>query len=358
MCRRWHKRPRSNIKEADMKKLAMVIALFTLLTTVAISAAANDDTDFRAGLKSYNSRNFSDAVKHFKEYINKKPDPTAYYLTGYALYKLGKFSEADDYFRDAYLIDPEFSLEKVGLIRKASGEVVKKKPADVKKSEPVGERKETAPVFSDESSPGRTVKQPDTKAMKPVQTAPAEEQKSKASGSSPAAPIPEAPIQSAPQKPELQAPPQAVPAPVAPAAPVVPPMPMPKQMSDAAGPAALVAIIAAFGMVLVFIAIAVYVYFSLCLFFIAKKLGVPAAWTAWIPIVQTWTFVVSAGKPGWWVLLFLVPIVNLFLGIYLWMCITENLGKNKWLGLLILVPLVGFIYPAWLAFSRTEGSGG
>jgi uncharacterized membrane protein YhaH (DUF805 family) len=109
---------------------------------------------------------------------------------------------------------------------------------------------------------------------------------------------------------------------------------------------------------LVFIGIAFYIYYSLCLFLIAKKLDVPAPWTAWIPLVQLWTFVVSAGKPGWWVLLFLVPLVNFFVGIYLWICVTENLGKNKWLGLLILVPLVGILYPGWLAFSKTESSGG
>lgn len=121
-------------KEEDMKKVSLVIVLLVLFTAVAGAAVPNDDKDFRAGLKSYNSKNFSDAVRHFKEYINKKPDPTAYYLIGYALYKLGKFSEADDYFRDAYLIDPEYSLEKVGLIRKASGETAPKEPVAAKKA--------------------------------------------------------------------------------------------------------------------------------------------------------------------------------------------------------------------------------
>jgi len=101
-----------------MKKVALAMMLIVLFAAVAGAAIPSDDKDFRTGLKSYNSKNYQAAVKYFKEYINKKPDPTAYYLTGYALYKLGKFSEADDYFRDAFLIDPEFSLEKVGLIKK------------------------------------------------------------------------------------------------------------------------------------------------------------------------------------------------------------------------------------------------
>jgi tetratricopeptide (TPR) repeat protein len=328
-------------KEEGMKKAALIMILFALFAAVAGAAIPNDDKDFRAGLKSYNSRNYEAAVKYFKEYINKKPDPTAYYLTGYALYKLGKFSEADEYFRDAYLIDPEYSLEKVGLVKKASGEVIAKKPALTKQSDPA--------VMQTQ------IDAKESQATKPVQTAPADQ---KAKAAEPPAPVaaqkPAAPAPSVPQPAATPKPPQAVPAPPAPA---FPPVPMSKEM-PAAGPAALVGIIAAFGMILVFIAIAVYVYYSLCLFLIAKKLDVPAPWTAWIPLVQIWTFVLSAGKPGWWVLLFLIPIVNFFIGMYLWMCITENLGKNKWLALLLLVPLVGIVFPAWLAFSKSEHSGG
>lgn len=110
-----------------MKNAALVIVLVMLFAGAAGAANfANDDKDFRNGLKSYLSKNFKMAVTHFKEYISRKPDPAAYYLIGYSLYKMRKFSEADDYFRDAFLIDPEFSLEKVGLMRKASGEVVPK----------------------------------------------------------------------------------------------------------------------------------------------------------------------------------------------------------------------------------------
>ncbi|WP_407079706.1 tetratricopeptide repeat protein [Candidatus Hakubella thermalkaliphila] len=39
-------------------------------------------------------------------------------MLGYALYKLGKFEEAIESFKQAYLLDPDFSLEKAGLIKK------------------------------------------------------------------------------------------------------------------------------------------------------------------------------------------------------------------------------------------------
>jgi hypothetical protein len=97
-----------------------------------------------------------------------------------------------------------------------------------------------------------------------------------------------------------------------------------------------------------------FVYPSLCLFLIAKKLNVSSPWTAWIPIVQIWTYLQAAGKPCWWVLLFCIPVVGVIVFAYVWMCIVENLGRNKWLGLLTLVPIVGFVYIGVLAFSKQE----
>jgi hypothetical protein len=114
------------------------------------------------------------------------------------------------------------------------------------------------------------------------------------------------------------------------------------------------ALMAGMGMVVLIIFAVIYIYSSLCLYLIAKKLDVPAAWTAWIPIVQVWAFLRSAGKSLVWVLLLLVPLVNTIVGVYLWMCISENCGRNKWLGLLMLLPIVNLIYLGVLAFSQSE----
>jgi hypothetical protein len=114
----------------------------------------------------------------------------------------------------------------------------------------------------------------------------------------------------------------------------------------------VMAFVAAFFMIIVVLSAGIYIYCSLCLFLIAKKLNVPSPWTAWIPIVQIWTLLQAAGKPCWWVLLLWIP----FVFIYVWMCITENLGRNKWLGLLIipLIPIVSLVYIGVLAFSKQE----
>jgi hypothetical protein len=97
----------------------------------------------------------------------------------------------------------------------------------------------------------------------------------------------------------------------------------------------------------------VYLLYSYCFFRIARRLNVSSAWMSFVPIIQVWPFIKSAGKPGWWILLLLVPVVNLVAGILIYMSITENLGKNKMLGLLVLVPPVAPFYPVWLAFSSS-----
>jgi len=125
-------------------------------------------------------------------------------------------------------------------------------------------------------------------------------------------------------------------------------------MSEKTQKTLVLAFLAGLGMMLLLILVVCYIYFSLCLYKIAQKLDIHAAWTAWVPIVQVWTFLTAAGKSLAWVLLMFVPLVNIIVGVYLWMCITENLGRNKWLGLLMLIPLVNLVFLGILAFSARE----
>ncbi len=128
-------------------------------------------------------------------------------------------------------------------------------------------------------------------------------------------------------------------------------LPVPEEPMSTAG---IMAFVVAFFMIFLVLIVGMYVYFSLCLYLIAKKLNVPSPWTAWVPIVNIWTLLQAAGKPCWWVLLFFVPLVGFIVIVYVWMCIVENLGRNKWLGLLILIPIVSLVYIGVLAFSKQE----
>src|SRR5512147_70272 len=98
-----------------MKKALLVILTLGLILGVVSEALAQDNSDFKKALSYYHRGKFKEAVKYLGDYVDNKPDPAGYYLLGYALYKLKKFDEADDYFRQAYLIDPNFSPEHAGL---------------------------------------------------------------------------------------------------------------------------------------------------------------------------------------------------------------------------------------------------
>jgi hypothetical protein len=90
---------------------------------------------------------------------------------------------------------------------------------------------------------------------------------------------------------------------------------------------------------------------ALCLQTIAKKTNTENAWLAWIPIVNIILMLNIAKKPLWWIILLLVPLVNIVIMIVVWMAIAEARGKPSWWGILMIVPLVGIIVPGYLAFS-------
>lgn len=97
-----------------------------------------------------------------------------------------------------------------------------------------------------------------------------------------------------------------------------------------------------------------YVYFAYCLMVIANKTGTENAWMAWIPIANVILMLQIAEKPLWWVILAIIPCVNLafiILSIFIWMAIAEKRGKPNWWGILIIVPFANLIVPGYLAFS-------
>ena len=112
---------------------------------------------------------------------------------------------------------------------------------------------------------------------------------------------------------------------------------------------------ALFNKILIFASIfglVVYVFTSFCLMKIADKLEIPNSWLAWIPIAQIWVMVRAAGKPGWWLILFFIPLVNFVIGLIVFFSIPTSLNKSSLYGLLLFVPILGvFLYFGLLAFT-------
>lgn len=77
------------------------------------------------------------------------------------------------------------------------------------------------------------------------------------------------------------------------------------------------------------------------------KAGQPG-WGCLIPIYSQYLMCIIAGKPGWWVLLLFVPVVNIVICILVSLGIAEQFGKSAgfgiglWLLWFIFFPILGF----------------
>lgn len=94
-----------------------------------------------------------------------------------------------------------------------------------------------------------------------------------------------------------------------------------------------------------------YVYIAYSLQVIADKTNTENSWFAWIPILNLYLMCKIADKPGWWLILFLIPIVNIVIFIIVGMAIAQKRGKPGWLGIVWIIPVVGLIVPGYLAFT-------
>jgi Family of unknown function (DUF5684) len=70
--------------------------------------------------------------------------------------------------------------------------------------------------------------------------------------------------------------------------------------------------------------IAVYLLTTIPFYLIFKKADRPDAWGAFIPIFNYYVLLKVVGRPGWWLILFLIPLVN----IIIWIMVLNELSKS------------------------------
>jgi hypothetical protein len=97
--------------------------------------------------------------------------------------------------------------------------------------------------------------------------------------------------------------------------------------------------------------LAMYVYTALALSTIAQKTNTENGWLAWIPIANVFLMCNIAKKPVWWIILCLIPLVNIVIFILLWMGIAEARNKPSWWGIMVIVPVMNLIMPGYLAWT-------
>jgi hypothetical protein len=99
------------------------------------------------------------------------------------------------------------------------------------------------------------------------------------------------------------------------------------------------------------VVVAVYVYTALAVQTIAEKTNTENPWLAWIPIANIILLLNIAKKPVWWIVLCLIPLVNIIIFIMVWMAVAEARGKPGWVGVLLIVPVLGALMPGYLAWA-------
>src|SRR5438309_11873875 len=75
---------------------------------------------------------------------------------------------------------------------------------------------------------------------------------------------------------------------------------------------------------------------------IFSKAGQPG-WVSIIPIYNLYIWCKIVGRPWWWILLMLIPLVNLIILIILFIDLAKSFGKGAGFGIgLILLPIIFF----------------
>ncbi len=97
-------------------RIVVMVVTLSLITAPGILNAQPNGTYDRA-LYLYKEGRFKEAVELLGDYLRRRPEPSAYYLMGYALYELGRYEEAMKYFDEAYLVAPDFKPEKIDFDR-------------------------------------------------------------------------------------------------------------------------------------------------------------------------------------------------------------------------------------------------
>ncbi|MFW9804903.1 MAG: tol-pal system YbgF family protein, partial [Candidatus Thorarchaeota archaeon] len=96
-----------------MKKRVFAVVLLCAVIILSFPLHARADHDFDRAIELYSHGKFEEVIDILTVYVESKPEPAAYWLIGYSLYKLERFDEADKYFQDTYLIDPDFTPKKI-----------------------------------------------------------------------------------------------------------------------------------------------------------------------------------------------------------------------------------------------------
>lgn len=80
-------------------------------------------------------------------------------------------------------------------------------------------------------------------------------------------------------------------------------------------------------------------------------------WAAIIPIYNTVVMLKICGKPIWWLVLFLIPLVNVVAGILVAISLAKSFGKTAGYGIGFIIPVVNIVLICMLGFGDAKYMG-
>jgi hypothetical protein len=104
----------------------------------------------------------------------------------------------------------------------------------------------------------------------------------------------------------------------------------------------------------VIISLAIAVLIIAAMWKVFTKAGQPG-WASLIPIYNLYVLCKIAGRPGWWLLLMLIPLVNFIIIIILCIDIAKSFGNGIGFGLGLI--FLGFIFWPILGFGSAQYQG-
>ncbi|WP_018628347.1 DUF5684 domain-containing protein [Niabella aurantiaca] len=95
----------------------------------------------------------------------------------------------------------------------------------------------------------------------------------------------------------------------------------------------------------------VIVIMIIALWKIFEKAGQPG-WAAIIPIYNLYILLKIVGKPSWWILLMLIPLVNIVFSIWTANMLSKSFGKDE--GFTVGLVLLSFVFYPILGFGSAR----
>jgi hypothetical protein len=99
--------------------------------------------------------------------------------------------------------------------------------------------------------------------------------------------------------------------------------------------------------VLCLVSLALAIFLIAAMWKVFQKADQPG-WAAIVPFYNTYIMLKIGGKPGWWLLLMLIPLVNLVFAVWSYNMVSKSFGKDE--GFTLGLVLLGFIFWPILGF--------